>query len=161
MIQQAWMIGVLFCAFAVPLACGVPEANFDQSTFLQLALQSGTTIAQLVDDSSVSIFLVLRPTECFSCSNDLHRWLEVAANGGGHATIILTQEPNTDELKAIRRLRIKYELVANHSRRSLQRASPLIAVYADRPQSTIFVQRVRNSDRAILLDSVRRNMLSR
>lgn len=119
-----------------------------------MELESGRTIAQFSSDSSLQIVFLAAASECLSCSNDLHRWVEIARENFGQTTLVLTSQPPVEIRDALLRLRLPYAVVSQRDERIALDLAPAIFVFRN-GQALLIESRIAPDQRAFLVDSVR------
>ncbi len=136
-------------------ACGAVGNTATNADLLGLELEGGHTIKQFSSDSALNIVMLMGSSECLSCSNDLNRWVEVAREHFGHATLILTSKPPAVVRDALIRLRLPYATVRQRDEKRALNLVPAIIVFR-RGESLLMESRIAQNRRAFLVDSGRR-----
>lgn len=136
-------------------ACGTIRESARTSDVLGLELESGRTVKQFLSDSTLNIVMLMSASGCLSCSNDLNRWVEIAREHLGRATLVLSSNPATDVRDALIRLRLPYAIVHRRDERRALRLVPAIVVFR-RGETFVMETRIAQQRRALLVDSGRR-----
>lgn len=139
-------------------ACGAVANTATKPGVLELALEGGGSVKQFVSDSTLSIVMVFASSECLSCSNDLNRWVEIARDHRGRATLILTSTPAAEVRDALVRLRIPYASVRKLDEQRALELAPAVIVFR-RGVPLMTESRIAPNRRALLVDSGRRILL--
>ena len=145
------------CVFFIAIGsagCGTARERGANQELLGLELQDGRTIEQLSSDTALSIVMLMGSSECLSCSSDLNRWVEIAREKLGHATLVLTSAPQSEVHDALVRLRLPYAIVRL---RDEERALSLVPsiVMSQHGKALIVESRIAQARRAVLVDSGR------
>lgn len=75
-------------------------------------IADGQTVGDLLASPN-SILLIYSPSECFSCTGTLQRWMELAGRCEIPAPLVLTRNPSTTEATALALLRVPIAGVLN------------------------------------------------
>lgn len=89
---------------AMAAGCGTHESPHQRS--LDLPLADGGVVGDLLRPETLSVVLLYSPSQCFSCSGLLHRWVEFAREHEADIKLILTKRPSTEEVRSLRFLRM-------------------------------------------------------
>lgn len=70
------------------------------------AISDGRTVADLLSPETASVLLVYPPSECFSCSGLLPRWIELGLAWQVPVRLVLTRQPTQAEANKLKLLRV-------------------------------------------------------
>jgi len=147
---------VLPCLAAVSIlvvssSCTVPTRRFGAADVVDLQTVDGALIKDAFTNASKGVLLLFAPSDCLSCSADLHQWLELKET---MSLVLLTKEPDIAERKLLKKMRVLFSVVAPGDRAQAQKVAPAILVIIH-GQPVIAASRVIPPLRALLLDSAR------
>jgi len=86
------------------VGCEVNESPHQRS--LDMPLADGGVVSDVLRPETLSVVLIYSPSQCFSCSGLLHRWLEFAGKQEADLKLILTKKPSADEARTLRFFRV-------------------------------------------------------
>lgn len=95
---------LLTCLSAMVAGCEANESPHQRS--LDMPLEDGGVVSDVLRPETLSVVLLYSPSQCFSCSGLLHRWVEFAGHHEADLKLILTKQPSTDEVRTLRFLRV-------------------------------------------------------
>ena len=95
---------LLTCLSALVAGCEPNESPHQRS--LDMPLVDGSVVGDVLQPEGLSVVLIYSPSQCFSCSGLLHRWVEFAGEHEADLKLILTKKPSPDEARTLRFLRV-------------------------------------------------------
>ena len=95
---------LLTCLSAMVAGCEANESPHQRS--LDMPLEDGGVASDVLRPEALSVVLLYSPSQCFSCSGLLHRWVEFAGDHEADLKLILTKKPSADEARTLRFLRV-------------------------------------------------------
>jgi hypothetical protein len=104
------------------LSCGGAQGT--DASVLDLRLDDGERLAELLSPGDTTALLVYDPADCLSCGSELARWRRWEAAGRGTIRIVLTREPRESESAQLRLFRVAPAGVLR--RRAAAPESPLV-----------------------------------
>lgn len=88
------------------LVFAAPSCSRGKGDVLLLTTTDGRNIADVVPDSGGTILLVYEPYRCYSCSTLLSSWEERSKMLGLALRLVMSEEPDANEWRTLRRERI-------------------------------------------------------
>ena len=95
---------LLTCLSAMVAGCKANESPHQRS--LDMPLDDGGVVSDVLRPETLSVVLIYSPSQCFSCSGLLHRWVEFAGDHEADLKLILTKKPSPAEARTLRFLRV-------------------------------------------------------
>ena len=119
--SRSWIrCGLWICVALLSAASGAALATDQYSTapeadpVAELALVDGGTVGDLLDSVGKTVVLIYEPSECFSCTGLLGRWIALGKGQDMTVVVVLTSRPTRQQAASLAFMRIEVAGVLLH-----------------------------------------------